>query len=65
MTDMREKVKEYINELQDEIDNCVKMLEEEIYMEVKHPEKYAAITMRIQTIGEVKQDLTNRLDELI
>lgn len=65
MPDMREKVIEYINELQEEIDRCTLLLEEDIYMEVTNQCLYSSLVTRIQTIVEIKNDLKNRLEELI
>lgn len=60
--DMREKVKEYIGELEKEIQRCVDWIEENMNGEAC---KVAAMESRIQTLGEVKNDLLNRLEELI
>lgn len=73
MPDMRVKVKEYISEIQEEIDRCVKLIEykfvelgndaaKEVY---SHGIEYTTIVSRIQTLGEVKSDLKNRLEEVI
>ena len=71
--DMREKVEEYIGELDIEIDKLDKVLEDMI----TEPEKetveqvqkdkivYENIKSRVQTLMEVKNDLESRLDELI
>ena len=71
--DMREKVMEYISELDKEIDKLNKVLEDMI----TEPEKetveqvqkdkmvYENIKSRVQTLMEVKNDLQSRLDELI
>ena len=62
MPDMREKVKEYIMELEEQIDTHEKWL-------IKHPN--ANITEEfivrgsLATLVEVKGDLENRLNELI
>jgi len=72
MQDMREKVKEYISEIQKEIDRCVKMIEDK-YVELvtdkakdeySDSNEYIAIESRIQTLGEVQNDLKNRLEEI-
>ena len=71
--DMREKVKEYISELDVEIDKLDKVLEDMI----TEPEKetvqqvqkdkivYENIKSRVQTLMEVKNDLQGRLEELV
>lgn len=73
MPDMREKIKEYISEIQEEIDRCVKLIEDkfvklgndvakEIYL---CGIEYAKIESRIETLGQVQNDLKNRLEEVI
>ncbi len=73
MSDMREKVKEYISEIQEEIDRCVKMIEDK-YVELGNDKakdeysesnEYVTIKSRIQTLGEVQNDLKSRLEEVI
>ena len=71
--DMREKIREYISELDKEIGKLYKVLEDMI----TEPEKetveqvqkdkivYENIKSRVQTLMEVKNDLESRLDELI
>ena len=71
--DMREKVREYISELDAEIDKLDKVLEDMI----TEPEKetveqvqkdkivYENIKSRVQTLMEVKNDLESRLEELV
>ena len=71
--DMREKIREYISELDKEIGKLYKVLEDMI----TEPEKetveqvqkdkivYENIKSRVQTLMEVKNDLQSRLDELI
>lgn len=71
--DMREKIREYISELDVEIDKLYKVLEDMI----TEPEKetieqvqkdkivYENIKSRVQTLMEVKNDLEGRLEELI
>ena len=71
--DMREKVREYVSELDEEIDKLDKVLEDMI----TEPEKetveqvqkdkivYENIKSRVQTLMEVKNDLESRLEELI
>lgn len=73
MPDMREKVKEYISEIQEEIDRCVKIIEDKLVELGNDAAKevyscgveYAQIESRIQTLGEVQNDLKNRLEEVI
>lgn len=60
--DMREKVKEYIGELEGEIQRCIDWVEQNMNSEAC---KVAAMESRIQTLGEVKNDLKNRLEEVI
>lgn len=60
MSDMREKVKEYIGELEDEIQRCIDWIEQNMNSEAC---KVAAMESRIQTLGEVKNDLKKRLEE--
>ncbi len=70
---MREKVKEYISEIQGEINRCVKMIEDKFVElgtdkekdEYSEGNEYIAIVSRIQTLGEVQNDLKNRLEEVI
>ena len=73
MPDMREKVKEYISEIQEEIDRCVKIIEDK-FVELGNDAakevyscgvEYAQIESRIQTLREVQNDLKNRLEEVI
>lgn len=59
--DMREKVKEYIEELEIEIDRCTNELNNLKDCE----ELYIALKSRAIALGEVKNDLINRLEELI
>ena len=60
--DMREKVKEYIGELDAEIDRCMEWIEEHMDSEAC---QVSAMEMRVKTLMEVKNDLQGRLDELI
>lgn len=60
--DMREKVREYIGELEQEIQRCVDWVEQNMNVEAC---KVAAMECRIQTLGEVKNDLKGRLEEVI
>ena len=62
MPDMREKVKEYISEIQEEIDRCIKLIEDkfvelgndtvkEVY---SYSIEYAKIESRIETLEQVQ-----------
>ena len=59
---MREKVKEYISELDAEYDRCMDWVEEHMNGEAC---QVTAMEMRAKTLMEVKNDLQGRLDELI
>ncbi len=69
MPDMREKVKEYISEIQEEINRCVKMIEDKFVElgtdkekdEYSEGNEYIDIASHTQTLGEVQNDLKNRL----
>lgn len=61
--DMREKVKEYISELDAEIDRCHKLAEQN--MDGETTTVAEMMVVRVQTLTEVKNDLQSRLDELI
>ena len=68
--DMREKVKEYIFELDVEIERCVDEAESILaaigdYDENPMPTNYIRLEERTKVLGEVKNDLQGRLDELI
>lgn len=68
--DMREKVREYISELDVEIDRCIDESESIIaaivdYDEKPMPTKYIRLEERAKVLGEVKNDLQGRLNELI
>ena len=68
--DMREKVKEYISELDVEIERCVDEAESILaaigdYDENPMPTNYIRLEERTKVLGEVKNDLQGRLDELI
>lgn len=68
LPDMREKVKEYISELDTEIDRCHKEISNLSYDEVQMRVNRAEINVcqcRAKTLTEVKNDLQSRLDELI
>ena len=60
--DMREKVKEYISELDAEYDRCMTWIEEHMDGEAC---QVSAMEMRVNTLMEVKNDLQGRLEELI
>lgn len=60
--DMREKVMEYISELDAEYDRCIDWIEEHMSGEAC---QVTAMEMRAKTLMEVKNDLQGRLDELI
>lgn len=73
MPDMREKVKEYISEIQEEIDRCVKLIEDK-FVELGDDAaketylcgiEYTKIESRIETLGQVQNDLKNRLEEVL
>ena len=68
--DMREKVKEYIGELDVEYDRCVDEAESILaaigdYDEKHMPTNYIRLEERVKVLGEVKNDLQGRLEELI
>lgn len=68
--DMREKVKEYISELDEEISRCIDQEESILaaigdYDEKPMPIKYIELEERIKTLNEVKCDLESRLEELV
>ena len=60
--DMREKVKEYISELDVEYDRCMTWIEEHMDSEAC---QVSAMEMRAKTLIEVKNDLESRLEELV
>ena len=67
--DMREKVREYISELDVEIDRCVDEAESILaaigdYDEKSMPTNYIRLEERANVLGEVKNDLEGRLEEL-
>ena len=68
-TDVREKVREYISELDAEIDRCIK--ENEKILEntnISHgamPISQFQLAEKIEILTKVKNDLQGRLDELI
>lgn len=61
--DMREKVKEYISELDVEIDRCHKLVEE--HMNDEAEVLADRVIVRLKTLIEVKNDLQSRLEELV
>lgn len=68
LPDMREKVKEYISELDAEINRCHKKMEELPYDEICRRANKAEINYHLtrrEALSQVKNDLQGRLDELI
>ena len=66
--DMRENVREYISELDVEIDRCNKEISNLSYDEICRRTNMAEINLyesRAKTLMEVKNDLQGRLNELI
>ena len=62
--DIREKVKEYIDELDDEIIRCEKLYED-VSVDCSDSTRSLTIQCRIETLSQVKGDLESRLEELI
>lgn len=60
--DMREKIMEYIDELDAEYDRCMTWVEEHMDGEAC---QVSAMEMRAKTLMEVKNDLEGRLEELL
>lgn len=60
--DMREKVRKYISELDNEYDRCMDWIEEHMNGEAC---QVSAMEMRVKTLMEVKNDLQGRLEELV
>ena len=60
--DMREKIMEYISELDAEYDRCMTWIEEHMDGEAC---QVSAMEMRAKTLMEVKNDLQGRLEELV
>ena len=60
--DMREKVKEYVDELDKGYDRCMDWIEEHMDSETY---QVTAMEMRAKTLMEVKNDLQGRLEELV
>ena len=68
--DMREKIREYISELDTEYDRCMDQAESILaaigdYDEKSMPTNYIRLEERAKVLGEVKDDLQGRLNELI
>ena len=68
--DMREKVKEYIDELDAEYDRCIDQAESILaaigdYDEKPMPLNYIKLMERAKVLIEVKNDLEGRLEELL
>ena len=68
--DMREKVREYIGELDAEYDRCMDQAESILsaigdYDEKPMPLNYIKLVERAEVLNEVKNDLEGRLEELI
>ena len=68
--DMRKKVKEYISELDVEIDRCVDEAENILaaigdYDEKPMPTNYIRLEERAKVLNEVRNDLKGRLEELV
>ena len=60
--DMREKMKEYISELDEEISRCMAWIENHMDGEDC---QVSAMEMRAKTLNEVKNDLESRLEEMV
>ena len=60
--DMKEKVREYISELDKEIERCMTWIEEHMNDEAC---QVSAMEIRAKTLNEVKNDLQSRLEELV
>ena len=60
--DIREKVREYISELDAEYDRCMDWIEEHMNGEAC---QVSVMEMRAKTLIEVKNDLESRLEELV
>ena len=61
--DMREKVREYISELDAEIDRCHNLAEQNMNDEATTVAEMMVV--RVQTLNEIKNDLQSRFEELI
>lgn len=69
-SDMREKIREYIDELDAEYDRCTDQAESILaaigdYDEKLMPLNYIKLVERAEVLMEVKNDLQSRLEELI
>jgi uncharacterized protein Yka (UPF0111/DUF47 family) len=62
MPDMREKIKEYIEELDQEIQRCEDAIS---VIKMLNTSEYIALESRMIALSEVKNDLISRLEELI
>ena len=60
--DMREKVREYIGELDAEYERCMEWIKENLDSEAC---QVSAMEMRAKTLMEVKNDLQSRLEESV
>ena len=60
--DMREKVEEYVAELDEEISRCETWIEENMNIEACAVD---VMEMRVKTLNEVRCDLESRLEELV
>ena len=60
--DIREKIREYIDDLDAEYDRCMDWIEEHMNGEAC---QVSAMKMRAKTLMEVKNDLEGRLEELV
>ena len=68
--DMREKVREYISELNAEYDRCIGQAESILasigdYDEKPMPLNYIKLVERAEVLNEVKNDLQGRLEEFV
>ena len=68
--DMREKIREYIDELDVKIDRCVDEAENILaaigdYDEKPMPTNYIRLEERAKVLNEVRNDLKGRLEELV
>lgn len=61
--DMREKLNEYISELDNEINRCHKLAEQNMNDEATTVAEMMVV--RVQVLTEVKNDLQGRLEELV
>ena len=61
--DIREKVREYISELDKEIERCHHLAEQNMNDEATTVAEMMVV--RVQTLNEVRKDLQSRLEELI